>query len=117
MSRFASAVSVFFFNDTATTEIYTLSPTRRSSDLTPASPEAESASPDHERCRVVAGELGVVLLHGGEPVLRSPAGGVGRVHRDDGHASVAGHGGEPVTEPGGWDAGCLVPERPAPASP
>ena len=25
--------SVFFFNDTATTEIYTLSPTRRSSDL------------------------------------------------------------------------------------
>src|SRR5438552_7181367 len=26
---------VFFFNDTATTEIYTLSPTRRSSDLTP----------------------------------------------------------------------------------
>src|SRR5215813_2929801 len=28
-----SAVFVFFFNDTATTEIYTLSPTRRSSDL------------------------------------------------------------------------------------
>src|ERR1019366_10558503 len=26
-------VFVFFFNDTATTEIYTLSPTRRSSDL------------------------------------------------------------------------------------
>src|SRR5580765_8808938 len=25
----------FFFNDTATTEIYTLSPTRRSSDLSP----------------------------------------------------------------------------------
>src|SRR2546430_11585469 len=26
-------LTVFFFNDTATTEIYTLSPTRRSSDL------------------------------------------------------------------------------------
>jgi hypothetical protein len=66
---------------------------------------------------VVAGELGVVALHGGEPVLRCPAGGVGRVHRDDGQAGVAGHGREPVTEPGGGDPGDLVPERPAPASP
>src|SRR5258707_4457422 len=36
-------VHFFFFNDTATTEIYTLSPTRRSSDL--ASPSAASTCP------------------------------------------------------------------------
>src|SRR3712207_8723820 len=37
----------FFFNDTATTEIYTLSPTRRSSDLGPPGParHAGAASP------------------------------------------------------------------------
>src|ERR1043166_7581575 len=37
-SRFGISYSVFFFNDTATTEIYTLSPTRRSSDLPPPCP-------------------------------------------------------------------------------
>src|SRR3712207_8592786 len=33
----------FFFNDTATTEIYTLSPTRRSSDLAAVDGRAEEA--------------------------------------------------------------------------
>jgi hypothetical protein len=40
---------------------------------------------------VVAGELGVVPSHGGEPVLRPPAGGISRVHRDHGQAGVVCH--------------------------
>src|SRR6266478_8191201 len=39
----------FFFNDTATTEIYTLSPTRRSSDLTPT--RDSSSRPFHTGCK------------------------------------------------------------------
>src|SRR3712207_7833824 len=40
----------FFFNDTATTEIYTLSLPRRSSDLKLASPSIPSSS--YSRCQV-----------------------------------------------------------------
>src|SRR3712207_6991047 len=35
IKQFSLISALFFFNDTATTEIYTLSPTRRSSDLLP----------------------------------------------------------------------------------
>src|SRR2546430_11528234 len=42
-TRTASAPPFFFFNDTATTEIYTLSPTRRSSDLVQDGPEFVAA--------------------------------------------------------------------------
>jgi hypothetical protein len=65
---------------------------------------------------MMAGELGVVLSQGSKPVL-CPQREVYRVYRDDGNAVVAGHVGEPVTEPGRWEPGDLVPERPAPTSP
>src|SRR2546422_822911 len=44
-----SATSRFFFNDTATTEIYTLSPTRRSSDLGSASGAAAGRNRSMQR--------------------------------------------------------------------
>src|SRR2546430_6936265 len=44
----------FFFNDTATTEIYTLFPTRRSSDLRPVRPAASVSSGGTSRRRSTA---------------------------------------------------------------
>src|SRR2546427_2356541 len=62
----AYRVCFFFFNDTATTEIYTLSLTRRSSDLgdttvdTPPSPRLaplrRSSSPRSTRCSAAVGD-------------------------------------------------------------
>ena len=63
-----------------------------------------------------AGVSGGLFPHGGEPVLRSPAGGVGRVHGDDGHAGVGGHVGEPVPESGSGDTRYLVSEGTSSAS-
>src|SRR5260364_456647 len=53
-SGFERGLIFFFFNDTATTEIYTLSPTRRSSDLpgrddAPPRPAAADDQPPHAR--------------------------------------------------------------------
>ena len=58
----------------------------------------------------------MVLPYRGEPVLRPPTGGVGRVHRDHGQAGIVGHVAKPVPEPAGREAGDLAAERPAPAS-
>src|SRR2546422_6958478 len=52
----------FFFNDTATTEIYTLFPTRRSSDLEPCAHDAEAA---HDGGRRRVGDPEVLLESGG----------------------------------------------------
>src|SRR3712207_7885491 len=59
----------FFFNDTATTEIYTLSPTRRSSDLVPdiraslARLKARGVRLIDEEPRIGAGNCLVAFIH------------------------------------------------------
>ena len=80
-------------------------------------PVTEPASPGHQRCRVVAGRLGVVLPQRAEPVLGPPPGGVGRVGDDHVQAGVGGHLDQPVTEPGGGDArdGAAEPASPGAA--
>src|SRR5579859_2449417 len=76
-------------------------------------PVPEPASPDHQRCRVVTGRLGVVFPQGPQPVLGSPAGGVGGIDDDDRQPGVGGHLGEAVAELPGGDAGDGAPEVPA----
>jgi len=75
---------------------------------------AEPASPDHQRCRVVTGRLGVVFPQGPQPVLGGPAGSVGGIDDDDRQARVAGHLDQPVAELAGGDPGDRAPEPPSP---
>src|SRR5215469_9094216 len=67
-------------------------------------PVPEPAPTDHQRCRVMAGRLRVVLPQGLEPVLGCPAGGVGGVDDDDRQPGVAGYLDQPVAELAGGDA-------------
>ncbi len=76
-------------------------------------PVAESTSPGHERCRVVAGRLRVVLPQRGEPVLGPPPGGIGGIDNDHRQPGVGGHLGQPVPELASGDAGDQPPEGPA----
>jgi hypothetical protein len=75
---------------------------------------AEPASPEHQRCRVVPGRLGVVLAQGGEPVLRPPPRAVGGINDDDEQARVGGHLHQPLAQLPGRDARHRAAERPAP---
>ena len=79
-------------------------------------PVPEPASPDHQRCRVVTGRLGVVFPQGPQPVLGGPAGSVCGVDDDDGQPGVGGHLDQTVAELSGGDAGDGAPEVPAAAA-
>src|SRR3546814_14411550 len=84
-TRMPWSVFCFFFNDTATTEIYTLThsfPTRRSSDLFPRQPRRLAL---HERKAVEAAFLDAVHTAGGgfERIEGEPEIGrieIGRAH-------------------------------------
>jgi hypothetical protein len=75
---------------------------------------AEPASPEHQRCRVVPGRLGVVLAQRGEPVLRPPPRAVSGINNDDEQAGVGGHLHQPVAELPGRDARHKAAEPAAP---
>ena len=77
-------------------------------------PVAEPASPEHQRSRMVPGRLGVVPAERGEPVLRAPSRGIGRISDDHVQAGVGAHLHQPVPEPRGRDAGDC-PAEPASA--
>jgi hypothetical protein len=78
---------------------------------------AEPASAEYQRCRVVPGELRVMLAQRGEPVLRSPPRGVGGVGDDHRQAGVRGHLDEAVAELPGRDSGDRAAERAPAAAP
>ena len=77
-------------------------------------PVAESASPGHQRCRVVPGRFRVVLPQRAEPVLGPPPGGVSRINDDHVQPRGGGHLHQPAAELPGRDAGHQPPEGPAP---
>src|SRR5260370_29169226 len=80
-------------------------------------PVPEPASPDHHCCRVVTGRLPVVLPQAPQPVLGSPAGGIGRVDDNDRPAGVGGHLDPSVPELPGRDPAPPPPQSPPPPAP